>query len=151
MMTKSSALSLFLALASTSPQGGNAFSPSSIFSRTENSAVGVVAYPSSSALFATKKKIFIDGEAGTTGLQVRDRLAGRDDLEIISIADDKRKDVNERKRLINEADCVILCEWLWLIDDETRVIVVLFVVNYHHSTYLCMSLIHWRVLFHQQK
>ena len=55
------------------------------------------------------KKIFIDGEAGTTGLQVRDRLAKRDDLEILSIADDLRKDVAERKRLINEADCVILC------------------------------------------
>ena len=67
-----------------------------------------------SVLFATttttKKKIFIDGEAGTTGLQVRDRLAGRADLEIISISDELRKDVNERKRLINEADCVILCE-----------------------------------------
>ena len=55
------------------------------------------------------KKIFIDGEAGTTGLQVRERLAKRDDLEILSIADDLRKDVAERKRLINEADCVILC------------------------------------------
>ena len=60
---------------------------------------------------AAKKKIFIDGEAGTTGLQVRDRLAKRDDLEVISIADELRKDVNERKRLINEADCVILCEF----------------------------------------
>lgn len=63
-----------------------------------------------------KKKIFIDGEAGTTGLQVRDRLANRDDLEIISISDELRKDVNERKRLINEADCVILC----LPDDASK-------------------------------
>ena len=63
------------------------------------------------ALSAAKKKIFIDGEAGTTGLQVRDRLAGREDLEIISISDELRKDMNERKRLINEADCVILCEF----------------------------------------
>ena len=63
-----------------------------------------------------KKKIFIDGEAGTTGLQVRDRLADRDDLEIISIADELRKDVEERKRLINEADCVILC----LPDDASK-------------------------------
>ena len=68
----------------------------------------------SSALDAEqgKKKIFIDGEAGTTGLQVRDRLSSRADLEIISISDELRKDVGERRRLINEADCVILCEWL---------------------------------------
>jgi len=54
-------------------------------------------------------KIFIDGEAGTTGLQIRDRLAGRRDLEIISIAQDKRKDQDERKRLLNLADVAILC------------------------------------------
>ena len=54
-------------------------------------------------------KIFIDGEAGTTGLQIRDRLAGRRDLEVISIAADKRKDQNERKRLLNLADVAILC------------------------------------------
>jgi len=49
-------------------------------------------------------------------LQVRDRLAGREDLEIISISDDLRKDAKERKRLINEADCVILC----LPDDASK-------------------------------
>jgi N-acetyl-gamma-glutamyl-phosphate reductase len=54
-------------------------------------------------------KIFIDGEAGTTGLQIRDRLAGRRDLEVISIAQDKRKDLAERKRLLNLADVAILC------------------------------------------
>jgi len=54
-------------------------------------------------------KIFIDGEAGTTGLQIRDRLAGRRDLEVISIAADKRKDQSERKRLLNLADVAILC------------------------------------------
>lgn len=120
MISKSSALSLFLALASTSPRDGNAFSSSSMFSRNDKFAVGIAHHsPTSvSVLFATtttttKKKIFIDGEAGTTGLQVRDRLAGRADLEIISISDELRKDVNERKRLINEADCVILCEWCW--------------------------------------
>jgi len=61
-----------------------------------------------SALLA-KPKVFIDGEAGTTGLQVRERLEARDDLEVLSIDADKRKDENERKRLINEADAVILC------------------------------------------
>jgi N-acetyl-gamma-glutamyl-phosphate reductase len=54
-------------------------------------------------------KIFIDGEAGTTGLQIRERLAGRRDLELISIAADKRKDQDERKRLLNAADVAILC------------------------------------------
>ncbi len=54
-------------------------------------------------------KIFIDGEAGTTGLQIRERLAGRRDLEVISIAQDKRKDLEERKRLLNLADVAILC------------------------------------------
>ena len=108
MMSKASALLIAIAAASrsTSNIGVAAFVPtpaqSSIFL--------------SSHLDATKKKIFIDGEAGTTGLQVRDRLADRDDLEIISIADDKRKDVDERKRLINEADCVILCKFIRLID-----------------------------------
>mmetsp|Transcript_19248 Transcript_19248/g.24809 ORF Transcript_19248/g.24809 Transcript_19248/m.24809 type:complete len:355 (+) Transcript_19248:122-1186(+) len=63
---------------------------------------------SSSGLFALPK-IFIDGEAGTTGLQVRERLAARKDIEVISIPDDLRKDEDTRKKLINEADVVILC------------------------------------------
>lgn len=58
-----------------------------------------------------KYKVFIDGEAGTTGLQVRGRLEARDDLEIISAPDELRKDEGTRKKLINEADAVILCKW----------------------------------------
>lgn len=61
-------------------------------------------------------KIFIDGEAGTTGLQIRERLAGRRDLEVLSISADKRKDQDERKRLLNAADVAILC----LPDDAAR-------------------------------
>src|SRR5688572_18939119 len=61
-------------------------------------------------------KIFIDAEAGTTGLQIRERLADRRDLEVISIAQDKRKDLDERKRLLNLADVAILC----LPDDAAR-------------------------------
>jgi N-acetyl-gamma-glutamyl-phosphate reductase len=58
---------------------------------------------------SAKKKVFIDGEAGTTGIQVRDRLAKRDDLEILSIPEDLRKDEATRKKFINDADAVILC------------------------------------------
>ncbi len=54
-------------------------------------------------------KIFIDGEAGTTGLQIRERLAGRDDLVVLSIPADKRKDIDTRAALLNEADVAILC------------------------------------------
>jgi len=61
-------------------------------------------------------RIFIDGEVGTTGLQIRERLAGRRDLEVLSIDPDKRKDVGERQRLLNAADIAILC----LPDDAAR-------------------------------
>jgi N-acetyl-gamma-glutamyl-phosphate reductase len=75
-------------------------------------------------------KIFIDGEVGTTGLQIRERLAGRRDFELMSIAPDRRKDKDERKRLLNAADIAILClpdeaakESVSLIEnDNTRVI-----------------------------
>src|SRR5215475_5117228 len=54
-------------------------------------------------------KIFIDGEAGTTGLQILQRLAGRSDIELISIDPARRKDASARKEIINRADVVILC------------------------------------------
>ena len=54
-------------------------------------------------------KIFIDGEAGTTGLQIRERLAERRDIEILSIPSDKRKDIAVRAELLNAADIAILC------------------------------------------
>ncbi len=54
-------------------------------------------------------KIFIDGEHGTTGLQIRTRLAGRKDIEIISIPTDRRKDLGARADFLNASDVAILC------------------------------------------
>lgn len=55
------------------------------------------------------KKVYIDGQAGTTGLQIHERLALRKDIELLEIDPTLRKDENERKRLMNEADLVFLC------------------------------------------
>ena len=47
-----------------------------------------------------KKKVFIDGSEGTTGLRIHERLAGRDDIEILKIDSEKRKDPDEIKKFI---------------------------------------------------
>ena len=53
--------------------------------------------------------VFVDGQEGTTGLQINELLAQRSDVELIKIDADKRKDLAERKRLINAADITFLC------------------------------------------
>ncbi|OYY71266.1 N-acetyl-gamma-glutamyl-phosphate reductase [Sphingomonas sp. 28-63-12] len=74
--------------------------------------------------------VFIDGAAGTTGLEIGDRLSGRSDLMMITLDDSQRKDAGARRQALNDADFVILClpdeaarEAVALIDnDRTRVI-----------------------------
>lgn len=75
-------------------------------------------------------KIFIDGEAGTTGIEIRDRVSRRADLELISLPQARRKELRDRKEALNAADIAILClpdeaarESVALIDNpRTRVI-----------------------------
>ena len=75
------------------------------------------------------KKIFIDGSAGTTGLRIVERLESRDDIELIKLSEEKRKDIEARREAINSADIAFLClpdaaaiEAVSLIDNEKTVI-----------------------------
>ena len=63
-----------------------------------------------------KPKIFIDGEHGTTGLQIRQRLGRRDDLDILSIPESERRNAGLREEMLKAADVAILC----LPDDAAR-------------------------------
>jgi N-acetyl-gamma-glutamyl-phosphate reductase, uncommon form len=56
-----------------------------------------------------KKKVFVDGLSGTTGLKIHERLSLYSELEMITIDYDKRRDTNERAKCLNEADVVFLC------------------------------------------
>lgn len=74
-------------------------------------------------------KVYIDGQEGTTGLKILERFAGRNDIELLRIDEDKRKDLDERKRLINSSDFTFLClpdaaaiEAVSLADDRVRII-----------------------------
>lgn len=67
------------------------------------------------------KKVFIDGSAGTTGLRIYERLSHRDDVEILSLPEEKRKDTQARREMLNDADIAFLC----LPDDAAREAVAL--------------------------
>jgi N-acetyl-gamma-glutamyl-phosphate reductase len=74
--------------------------------------------------------VFIDGGHGTTGLEIRERLAGRKDIAVIEIEEARRKDADARREALNDADIVVLClpdeasrEAVALVDnDRTRII-----------------------------
>ena len=56
-----------------------------------------------------KTKVYIDGQSGTTGLQIYDRIGQREDLELLRIPEELRHDPDERKKYLNSADIVFLC------------------------------------------
>ena len=62
------------------------------------------------------KKVFIDGSAGTTGLRIYERLSAREDLTLLTLSEDKRKDPLARREALNESDVAFLC----LPDDAAR-------------------------------
>lgn len=77
-----------------------------------------------------KKKIFIDGKAGTTGLRIEQRLLSRDDVEIVSLPEELRKDPTARKEIMNSVDFVFLClpdaaamEAVSMIENENVVVI----------------------------
>ena len=75
-------------------------------------------------------KIFIDGSAGTTGLRIYERLESRNDIELIRLSEENRKDINARKTAINQADIAFLClpdaaaiEAVSLVENDNTVII----------------------------
>ena len=64
----------------------------------------------------TKQKIYVDGEHGTTGLQILERLSGRSDIELLSMPHEDRRKPEVRREFLNAADIAILC----LPDDASR-------------------------------
>ncbi len=75
------------------------------------------------------KKVFIDGSAGTTGHRIAERLESRNDIELIRLTEENRKDIDARKEALNKADIAFLClpdaaaiEAVSLIDNENTVV-----------------------------
>ena len=81
------------------------------FKAGANAAANVAANAAANAA-----KVFIDGEAGTTGLQIRGRLEGRADIELLRLPEGARKDPGARAEMLNAADLAVLC----LPDDAAR-------------------------------
>ncbi len=76
------------------------------------------------------KKIFIDGKAGTTGLRIYDRLAGRKDITLLTLPEELRKDPVAKKKIIGECDVLFMClpdaaakETLALVEDPDTVVI----------------------------
>lgn len=76
------------------------------------------------------KKVFIDGSAGTAGLRIAERLENRDDIELIKLTEENRKDLSARKEALNNADIAFLClpdaaaiESVSLIDNDNTVVI----------------------------
>ena len=67
------------------------------------------------------KKVFIDGKAGTTGLQIYQRLGSRKDIQVLTLPEEQRKDPDCRRAMFNQADVVFLC----LPDDAAKQAVTL--------------------------
>ncbi len=77
-----------------------------------------------------KHRVFVDGQEGTTGLRINEYLAQRDDIEVLPIDPERRKDTAERARLLNEADVAFLClpdvaarEAAFLVTSETTCLI----------------------------
>lgn len=83
-------------------------------------------------------KVFIDGQAGTTGLKIYERLSKRDDIELLEIENSKRKDTAEIRKYINESDITFLC----LPDDAAREAVSLLDGNNHKTKIIDASTAH---------
>lgn len=76
------------------------------------------------------KKVFIDGKAGTTGLRIYDRLAGRDDITLLTLPEELRKDPVAKKKIIDECDVLFMClpdaaaiETLALVENPDTVVI----------------------------
>ena len=77
-----------------------------------------------------KTKVFIDGSEGTTGLRINERFQNRDDIELLHISPELRKNLEERKKMINVSDITFLClpdeaarESVALVENEDVVII----------------------------
>lgn len=75
-------------------------------------------------------KVFIDGKAGTTGLKIYDRLTAREDIELLTLSEELRKDTEARREMLNAADIAFLClpdvaarEAVSLIDNPNTVVI----------------------------